>query len=70
MYGGLGIGAAIPIIHLILYESFFKDPKDMYSTVPSVIYYLLAGISYLGGLYIYTFRFPERLKPGIYFYLK
>ena len=65
MYGGLGIGAAIPIFHLILYESFFKDPNDLYTTVPSVVYYVFVGISYLGGLYIYTYRFPERLKPGI-----
>jgi len=64
MYGGLGIGAAIPIVHLILYESYFKDPSDMYSTGPSVIYYVLVGVFYLGGLYIYTVRAPERFKPG------
>jgi len=69
MFAALGIGAAIPIIHLALYEGFFKDPTDLFSTAPSVIYYLLAGVSYLSGLYLYTSRFPECMRPGIIFFI-
>ena len=30
----------------------------------SIIFYILEGLFYLGGLFIYTVRIPERLKPG------
>lgn len=62
MYGGLGIFAAVPIIHLVIIENFSKG--DDYSTLPSIAYYIAMGASYLGGLAIYTYRCPERYKPG------
>ncbi len=30
----------------------------------SVVYYVLLGVSYLLGLYIYGIKFPECCKPG------
>ena len=65
MYASLGIFSAIPISHLVLIESFFQN-GDPYSTVPSVGYYLAMGAAYLGGLYIYAIRWPEKSKPGHY----
>jgi adiponectin receptor len=64
MYASLGIFAAIPLIHLIYNEIFQKN--DTFSVANSVPYYLLMGICYLGGLYIYAKRCPEKYRPGHY----
>ena len=66
MYGGLGISATLPIMHLLFYEYFYKDSKDLYSTAPSIIYYIMMGVSSLGGLFIYTKKYPDIIFPGIY----
>ena len=61
MYAGLGTSAALPMIHVAIYELFFSQEK--YSSSMSFIF--MMGVSYLVGLYIYTVRWPEKHKPGI-----
>jgi len=63
MYGSLGIFAALPLIHLAIQEGFLNT-GDVYSTLPSLIYYLAMGASYLSGLAIYTIKCPEKYNPG------
>ncbi len=74
MYAILGIGAAVPMIHLSILEYNHQQllaagginaaNVDTYSSASSYIYYVLMGVSYLSGLYIYTKRCPEKYKPG------
>lgn len=66
MYGGLGILAALPMLHLFFYENFSKDSTDLYSTASSMKYYIVMGACYLYGLYIYTKKYPEKKFPGIF----
>ena len=68
MYGSLGIFAAVPIIHLAINEVLFDNFGDPYRTSGSLVYYLLMGACYLGGLTIYALRFPERTRPGKFDY--
>jgi len=53
----------IPITHLLINDFFFSE-GDNFSFTNSLHYYLLLGVSYLVGLYIYTVRCPERHYPG------
>jgi hypothetical protein len=62
MYGGLGIFAAVPTIHLIILD--LSDHEDKFTMLPSMIYYVSMGACYLGGLAIYATRCPEKYKPG------
>lgn len=64
MYGSLGLFAAIPTIHLYIRESIASVDSDYLPFKDSFIYYLLMGLSYLGGLAIYVLRVPERFYPG------
>lgn len=65
MYAILGIFSALPLFHLAIYEAFFHT-VDSYSTAPSMFYYTVMGICYLGGLYIFTIKWPETRDPGRY----
>jgi len=65
MYGGLGVTAALPCIHL-LYNQAHKDIIPDAFVFDSETLWLLAleGLSYLGGLAVYATRFPEKFFPG------
>lgn len=65
-YGGFGISLAIPLTHMIINEIAYDNYGDPFSLYTSIIQYLLVGASYLGGLYVYTVRCPERYHPGKY----
>jgi len=39
-------------------------PHDNLDFGPSLPYYLIMGVSYLGGLTIYATKVPERYCPG------
>ena len=65
MYGSLGIFSGVPSIHLFIHELSASN-TDTYSSAPSIIYYALMGVCYLGGLTIYALRIPERFKPGMF----
>lgn len=64
MYGGLGLLAGVPLFHLLYYEYFNFSAIGNFSMSNSYIYYVLMGISYVGGLAIYAAKCPERYKPG------
>jgi predicted membrane channel-forming protein YqfA (hemolysin III family) len=55
IYGGFGLFNIIPITHLLINDFFFSE-GDNFSFASSLHYYLLLGLSYLIGLYIYTVR--------------
>jgi len=40
------------------------EQNDHLDFSPSLPYYLAMGASYLGGLVIYTSKWPEKCKPG------
>ncbi|EGR33039.1 hypothetical protein IMG5_063250 [Ichthyophthirius multifiliis] len=65
MYASLGIFAAVPMLHLCIYE-YMGHSNDSFLIINSVPYYLLMGVCYLGGLTIYAKRCPEKYKPGQY----
>jgi len=62
MYGGLGVFAGLPIIHLVYLT--MTEANGNLDFVTSLPYYLAMGVAYLGGLTIYSFKCPERYKPG------
>jgi adiponectin receptor len=66
LFGGYGVSMMIPISHLIINEVIYDNYGDPYIFSVSLPYYLLLGVSYLSGLYIYTVRCPERYNPGKY----
>jgi len=66
MYGGLGIFAGFPVAHLVYYSVQASVENDYLPFMDSVPFYLGMGACYLGGLTIYTYRCPERYKPGQY----
>jgi adiponectin receptor len=51
---------------MLINEWVFDNYGDPFVFTPSVPYFCLLGLSYLGGLYIYTIRCPERNHPGKY----
>ena len=64
MYGSLGIFAAYPFGH-ILYNEFNISPENDYIQFSnSFLLYFMMGFCYLGGLYIYAIRVPEKWYPG------
>ena len=65
-YGGFGVSLVIPLSHAMINEIVYNNYGDNFSMVASLEEYIAVGISYLGGLYIYTVRCPERHKPGNY----
>mmetsp|Transcript_8793 Transcript_8793/g.7765 ORF Transcript_8793/g.7765 Transcript_8793/m.7765 type:complete len:303 (+) Transcript_8793:668-1576(+) len=64
MYGGLGIFAALPLLHLGYNNLFAEASVGTIEFAPTWPYYVLMGISYLGGLSIYAVKCPERWHPG------
>jgi len=64
MYGSLGIFAAFPLFHLIYSEFFDHSLIGNFSIANSMLYYVLMGVCYLGGLTIFVARCPERYNPG------
>jgi len=56
----LGLSTAIPFIHII----FFKHYTPGIIQNPVLINWILGGISYIFGVFIYMWRFPEKYWPG------
>ena len=48
---------------IAIHETYFSA-GDTYSALPSIGYYGVMGFCYLGGLFVYVIRCPERYKPG------
>jgi len=65
MYGGLGVFAGLPILHLVYLSATMSDNTALNFTT-SLPYYMAMGISYLGGLTVYATKCPERYSPGKY----
>lgn len=57
-YGGFGVSLVIPLTHAFINEYFYHNYGDSFSMLNSVLEYLLTGLSYLFGLYVYTVRCP------------
>ena len=55
IYGGFGLFNIFPISHLLINDFFFNQ-NDGFSFFSSLPYYIMIGVSYLFGLYIYTIR--------------
>jgi adiponectin receptor len=66
MFGGYGVSLLVPISHLVINELIYDNYGDPYQFSISLPYYFLLGVCYLGGLYVYTVRCPERYNPGRY----
>lgn len=62
IYGGLGLLNLIPLFHMIILSSISNDPTDMPFNI-GYVYVLLAILTYLIGLWIYTHKFPEKSYP-------
>jgi adiponectin receptor len=63
MYAGLGLINLVPMMHMIVL-SFYAGPENDYIP-PNICFFLLFLMAalYLGGLAIYSYRFPERFYP-------
>ena len=66
LFGGFGISVSIPCFHMLINEFLYDNYGDSFKFGPAFPYLILTGASYLGGLYIYTVRCPERYHPGKY----
>ena len=66
LFGGFGSSLAIPVGHMIINDLLYDNYGDPFKFMSSLPYYLLMGASYLGGLYIYVMRWPEKNHPGKY----
>jgi len=66
LFAGFGLSMCIPLSHALTNELIYDNYGDTFEFSSSIPYYLLLGASYLGGLYIYTVRCPERNNPGKY----
>lgn len=66
MFAGYGLSMTIPLTHCLINEFVYDNYGDTFRFSGSLPYYILLGVSYLGGLYIYTVRCPERHNPGKY----
>jgi len=64
MYGGLGIFAGLPVIHLVYLTLTMTDQNGNLNFSTSLPYYVSMGVTYLGGLSIYAAKCPERFNPG------
>lgn len=51
---------------MVINELLFNNYGDPFIFTPSVPYVAILAASYLGGVYIYVIRCPERYKPGKY----
>ena len=67
LYGGLGLFAALPMIHTVLRAQQFDPMANHYlSLSDSFIYYVLTGVFLWGGLLVYLARCPEKYSPGTF----
>ena len=66
MFAGFGISLIIPVGHIIINEVVFGNYGDPFILSNSIPYIVLLASSYLGGVYIYVARCPERNNPGKY----
>jgi len=66
LFAGFGISLGIPVAHMVINEIFYENYGDPFVFTSSVPYIALLGASYLGGVYIYVVRCPERNRPGKY----
>jgi adiponectin receptor len=64
MYGGLGVFAGFPLIHIGYLTLTISETNDNLDFSTSIPYYLSMGVCYLGGLSIYASKCPERFMPG------
>lgn len=58
----LGLSAAIPIFHLLLFKSSIRGFEGM----PRLVFWYIGGISYVSGALMYIKRIPERFFPGLF----
>ena len=66
MFAGFGTSLVIPICHMLVNDMFYENYGDPFSFADSLPYLVLLGASYLGGVYIYVSKCPERNNPGKY----
>ena len=66
MFAGFGCSLGIPVAHMVINEVFFGNYGDPFEFSNAVPYVILLGASYLGGVYVYVARCPERHNPGKY----
>ena len=64
LFAGFGISVFIPCTHMMINEFLYDNYGDNFKFGPALPYLILLGASYLGGLYVYTVRCPERYHPG------
>mmetsp|Transcript_67047 Transcript_67047/g.77782 ORF Transcript_67047/g.77782 Transcript_67047/m.77782 type:complete len:171 (-) Transcript_67047:22-534(-) len=60
----IGVAVIFPVVHLISIELNPNRSSDYLPFISSVPYFLAMGACYLGGLYIYIQRIPEKCIPG------
>ena len=58
----LGLSAAIPIFHLLLFKSSIRG----FEGLPRLVFWYIGGISYVSGALMYIKRIPERFFPGLF----
>lgn len=66
LYATFGGSLTIPMCHLLLNELIYGNYGDSFEFSSATPYYLLLGVCYLVGLYIYVAQCPERNNPGKY----
>ena len=66
MFAGFGCSLTVPVSHMMINELFYGNYGDPFEFSTSLPYIILLGASYLGGVYIYVVRCPERNRPGKY----
>ena len=60
LFLSLGVSAGIPIFHLLLFSDYLEGTIPN----PTFINWILGGLSYVFGCFIYASRFPEKHWPG------
>lgn len=63
MYAVLGLINVVPMVHMMLLSLRAGPDNDYLPPNKCFLLMLLMAVLYLGGLAIYTFRFPERFYP-------
>lgn len=56
----LGISAAAPILHILFFGKYTAGIINN----PTLFNWVMGGISYVFGVFIYMWRFPEKYWPG------
>ncbi len=60
LFLSLGVSAGFPILHLVLFSDYLEGAIPN----PTLINWLIGGLCYAIGCFIYASRFPEKLWPG------